>query len=202
MKFALYQMETGKAADRDFLRREYKTKKIHSLYLSPKPPERWIRYYDKYFTFVIVRDPIKRVLSTYTNRVMQHGVLDRVRAQRRLKNMGLSDQPSLSEFIDHFEKYRKASDVIFSHTIPQSEYVGRFFEKIEHKVPIEEMADLTRKLSALTGMDVVVPREQKSVNQVSLQDMTDDNLKKLAAFYKDDYAMLSAYYSPDQLVRG
>lgn len=200
MKFALYQMETGQAFDRNQLREQLNAN-VHNLYIRPKPPERWFPYFDNYTTFIIVRDPIKRALSVYTSRVLQHKVLSRPKVIDKVRKLGISAKPDIAEFVDNFEKYQEASSIIRTHTISQAEYAAKIWDRIAHRIPIEEMSRVNQLLNDLTGMEVIIPRELASRKKVSTAELSDRQFNKLVGIFRDDYDMLSDFYSPDMLPR-
>ena len=198
MKYLLYELETGRVITRDEVRNKLNSK-IHNLYLRPEPPEPWFPFYDLYTTFVIVRDPVKRALSAYANRILERGVLKRANGRKKIKRLGLNDTPSVSEFVDRFDDYRRASVYIGSHTIPQSAYVGDFYDRIKLRVPIEELRTVPQKFEETLGVKVMLPETQIGGKKVSTADLTTAQLGRLIDFYRDDYEMLSGLYSPDEL---
>ncbi|MCP4380932.1 MAG: sulfotransferase family protein [Hyphomicrobiales bacterium] len=117
---------------------------VHRLYSSE--PGEWLDYYAAYTSLVIVRDPVKRVLSAYANRVLMEKV-GPGRA-KSLKRAGLSVKPTLDEFLAKFHRYRKVSKIIRNHTIPQVEYVGGCWDKLSVKLPIERLAELPKNPGA------------------------------------------------------
>ena len=198
MKYLLYELETGRAITRQEIHSEFNSK-IHNFYLRPEPPERWFPFYEKYMTFVIVRDPVKRALSAYANRILERQVLKRPQGRKAVRKLGLSKMPTLSEYVDRFDDYRRASVYLDSHTVPQSAYVGKFYDKIDIRMPIERLKDVPDIFRERLGVDLELPKIQVSAHKVSTAELTPAQLGKLIDFYKDDYAMLSELYSPDQL---
>lgn len=198
VKRMFYEMDSGRSADS--LKDELKLSP-HDIY-SHQSRERWLRYYSSYSTLVIVRDPIKRFLSSYSNRVVHRESLskdDEVAA--RLKEKGLSTTPSLNEFVANLAAYRDTSDYIKKHTNPQARYVEEFWEKITHKIPIERIDELPRLMESMSGIALALPHLQTEGPKIEVSDLSEDSLAILRDFYGRDYKMLKEFYDPESLRR-
>ena len=58
-----------------------------------------------YLSFCLIRDPVKRLLSAYSNRVLYHNELVLLSPKASpIIDSGLAIRPSLGCFIEHFEK--------------------------------------------------------------------------------------------------
>lgn len=71
--------------------------------------------------FTVVRDPVSRFLSAYTNRVTYYRDMERECAQNpeirsQFDELGLPAVPDLDVFIDNFEHYVNLSPSIRLHT--------------------------------------------------------------------------------------
>ena len=66
-----------------------------------------------FFRFTITRDPIKRFLSMYSNRVIYHRELSiNSKLSQRLMNSGLSCDPQINELIDCWDAYLECANTI------------------------------------------------------------------------------------------
>ncbi|WP_421723395.1 sulfotransferase family 2 domain-containing protein [Bauldia sp.] len=191
LKHVFYTIETGHPFDAKTRDRLGGT--VHQFYRSR--PSDWLDYYAGYTSFVIVRDPIKRLLSAYGNRVLGAGES----RSEKLSSAGLKPEPTIEEFIINFNEYRENSKVIRNHTIPQSRYVGDFWDKIALKIPIEQLGSVPEMLQKLTGARVELPQMKKTPNPAKVSDLSPKLFNKLVDFYQKDYEMLGPMYSPDML---
>src|SRR5204863_9345498 len=76
------------------------------------------------FRFTVVRDPIERLLSAYSNRVLQHDELSEARLRYGQADANLTPRPGIGVFIDNLEQYRAADESIRHHTEPLTYFLG------------------------------------------------------------------------------
>jgi hypothetical protein len=150
------------------------------------------------FRFVIVRDPIKRFLSAYANRVVHHRELSRRYLESRAADAGLSLErfpfdPSLDDFIERFAFYRRIP-TIQHHFRPVSEFMAPL-SSFHRVYPIEQVNQLVVDLRQHTGLKLAeLPREQvaKSGSPIGLSTRSFD---RLVALLEPDYRLLADYYT-------
>lgn len=70
------------------------------------------------YTICIVRDPIKRFISAYTNRVLFHE--------------NLKDKPDFNTFVNNFEHYYNTNGNIKTHFQPQVDFIGKDESQYTH----------------------------------------------------------------------
>jgi len=156
------------------------------------------------FRFVVVRDPIKRFLSAYTHRVLQGQKLSRAAIETLsvAQDLDLSNflyNPSLSEFICHFEFYYQTIPDIGHHFRPQSEFIISL-NQFEYIYPIEKLERLPIDVKKYCGVSLELPHQMKSgkgVSKLTVQDITDKEFEIVKNFYAGDYEMLADLYSPN-----
>ena len=143
------------------------------------------------FKIALVRDPIKRLLSAYTNRVVQHNDLQSVR--HKLTQVNLSDRPSIREFIVNLETYRALSRSIAHHTDLQSVYLGPNNKNLS-LYRLEDISAFTKRVNEIAGTNISMPHEQTSKKVLNFNDMA-PKIQRLALKYcLPDYDYLSEYY--------
>jgi hypothetical protein len=191
IKAAIYKLEEGKrfcaeevgvSVHRCLDRKGYRKKKLCS------PGTR----------FIVVRDPVKRFLSAYENRVIHHRQLSEsfIRESfpgqyRNIPNF----TPSLSQFINQFETYYKIRP-IFHHCRPVVDFLEEpDFRDFIRVYKMEELNQLARDLSTWTGQAVSFERRQALGRRFSLKDLSREQLEKLIDFYKMDYELMEGLYS-------
>jgi hypothetical protein len=152
--------------------------------------------------FVVIRDPVKRFLSAYKNRVLYHNEL----SEPFIKNKFLKYYwdiphftPGLGQFIDDLEDYLLIKP-IFHHCRPMVEHLGgKSPEHFTHVYKFENINRFEEDLSELTGKEVVFGHRQTGGKKYSICDLTKMQMKKLIEFYKVDYELLEGFYSVDEL---
>jgi hypothetical protein len=154
------------------------------------------------FRFVVVRDPIKRFLSAFGNRVLHHKELSRKYVEpldivpaAELESFVFD--PDLAGFVDRFESYRRIP-TIDHHFRPISEFSAplQAFDKV---YPFEALDELVSDLHKRTGLPMSLPHSQRGGPKLQPRDLSPRVFDKLAELFAADYAMLDGLYSPGML---
>lgn len=153
------------------------------------------------FRFVVVRDPIKRFLSAFGNRVLHHKELSRAYVEglgiTPLDLEGFVFDPDLAGFVERFASYRRIP-TIDHHFRPISEFSAPLaaFDKV---YPFEALGELVADLQKRTGVPMALPHSQRGGPKLQPQDLPPRVFDKLAELFAADYAMLEGLYSPGKL---
>lgn len=148
---------------------------------------------DDHFKFAIVRNPIKRFMSFYANRIICYNDLNRDIGKTEIEN-GLKPQPTISEFIERFDDYRACSPNIRHHTDPLVNFLGKksnFYSKIYKTSQIVEMKSY---IEEIVGFPIVLPHEQSSGNVMFNGQLSANEVDFLIGFYKADYEAYSEFF--------
>jgi hypothetical protein len=192
---AIYQMETGKAFC-------HKAMGMHIHAYMNKRKKGDISMCDN--RFVVVRDPIERFLSAYKNRVVFHGELSEPFIKEKFSSHYHDIPhftPGLGQFIDHMKVYFLINP-IFHHFRPISDFLGdKRLGCFTHVYKMENLNDLEKDLSMLTGKEIVFDHRQTGGKKYSLRDLSKIQIEKLIKFYQMDYDLLEGFYSVDDLWR-
>jgi Sulfotransferase family len=159
--------------------------------------------------FLVIRDPIKRFLSAYGNRVTFHKELSEEKVLKSSKENYHRIpffNPSLNQFVNNFEVYLNVRS-IFHHAKPISSFLGEkdltYFSDI---FKIEELPLFKEELCGLFGRDVSFGHRQTGGDKFFLKDLSVRQVKKLLKYYREDYELLHKYYSEsavwDEWVKG
>lgn len=147
----------------------------------------------RWFRFCVIRDPLKRLLSCYTNRVLQMKDLE---GSMRIKR-GWADLPTDPDpdfFFQNLGRFRRGSSQIRHHSITAKYFVGKDLSIYDRVCPIEQLDSLFEELSARTGEQISPTRKNKSSVKLeldALQPKTRDCLRKEL---RREYKFLSDYY--------
>ncbi len=142
------------------------------------------------YNFSLVRDPVKRVLSCYTNRIMEKNDLKRIDLRVPLPDH-VPAEPSVEDFFEYLPEYQKASKSIDHHTRPALYFLGpdlSFYDRIFGIHELDELADI---LSDRVGKPVHIPHKQTGGPKISLNSVSQELQDKVAALYREDYEALS-----------
>lgn len=154
---------------------------------------------DADFKFIVIRDPIKRFLSAYSNRVCHHRELSLEKITRSnpelVENFEIYN-PGLGQFIDQFDKYNSVNS-IKHHCKPVSEWVDGNISLFDRVYRIEEMELLKKDLSKELGQEINFSREQTGGRKIPVSDLSSNQVEFLMEFYREDYKLLKDYYSHD-----
>lgn len=150
---------------------------------------------------LVIRDPIDRFLSAYSNRVTHHWELSRGFLSQRYPRKMYKDiifNPGLGQFIEFFDSYNKFSSIEW-HTRPISKFVNNDISLFNHIFSISSLSDFENLLSIRIGRPVSFSRHQSGGKKFSVKDLDSDQLDNLLHRYRDDYELLADFYSPDKV---
>jgi hypothetical protein len=150
-----------------------------------------------YWKLAIVRDPAKRLLSAYSNRILfrkdqYKGRLPRTRAFL----LGLPLEPDVNTFFLRLWRYRLQSAPLRHHTDLVSHYLGTDLGRFDAIYPIEDLDRLAADLSARTGRPVTLPRLQTGGPKIGLDALSKPAFDALMAYLAPEYELLRDYYRP------
>ncbi|MCV0424083.1 MAG: sulfotransferase family protein [Roseibium sp.] len=143
----------------------------------------------------VIRDPISRLLSAYSNRVVFHRELSERRIDTDLaEKLGISPDPSPDEFFLNLEKYRALSTSIKHHTDPATKFLGPSLDYFQKVYPLEKLTDLVDFISEKTSQNLKLGREQTGGQKIYFKDLSKSARKQLALYCMGDYALLNKHY--------
>lgn len=142
----------------------------------------------------VVRDPIKRLLSAYRNRVVHHRELSNEAVGTRLSEANLPANPDLATFIRYLRRYAKCVRSIGHHTRPQVDFLGRDPSWISRLYRFSELEILAEDVRRLTNSNVSLPWLQKGGPKIKVEDLNPKQIDKLREYYAEDYAVFGSYF--------
>lgn len=168
-------------------------KALHNRYQTRRfRIHRW-RAYDGCFRFTVVRDPLKRLLGVYSNRVVQRRELHTSRSFRR----GLTDLPPDPDpdfFFQNLNAYINAASTIKHHALPTSVFTGKDFSLYSKVYRTSELGALAADLGDITGRKVTIPHVNSSPAPLCIDELAPKTRTAISTRLASEYAHLADYF--------
>lgn len=200
IKHALHEIEFGTRFDAN-LPEFYDYREHHDYY--KKRPDAFtsisaLREQTNVTRFALVRDPVKRLLSCYRNRVVDLGDL---RSSRKiLEQLKLPAEPDINTFIMHIEEYRRVNKSIEHHSRLQREFLGGTIDYLDRVFTLKDIPDLVEMLRKYkSGLEL--RRRKTGGTKITLTDLSEKALLHAIGFYSKDYELLKSYVSPERIIK-
>lgn len=165
----------------------------------------------KMWKFTVLRDPIKRFLSAYQNRIVDFrdlvinpnpGNFNYIFKKMGWKlsvppRLGLQSKPNIENFIKHFSAYTAASKSVWIHTCPASLFIGEDLSYFDAVYTTSTLDQLEKDLSDRLNRPITLPR----INESGSKPPRFEDLSQLAQDFllkhtEDDYRLFSDFYAP------
>ncbi len=157
------------------------------------------------FKFIVLRDPIKRFLSGYSNRVTHHKELSyeylskhKHPSAKILLDKNSILNPGLGQFIEFFEDYYQTPS-IHHHLRPVNEIVNGSLEIFDTIYTLENIKELEKDISDFSKKDFKLPRSQTGGKKYSHKELNSQQMDWLIDFYKEDYKLMQDFYTVDAI---
>lgn len=148
----------------------------------------WLKKRGLHFT--VVRDPVRRFISAYRNRVLNRGCL--AKNAEMIVAAGLSLTPGLNEFIRNFSEYANLSREVAHHCSPQAEFIGKIYRRIDKIYDISELSLLEQDLIELTRFEQSFAALKSGGKSVEVEELDDASRKFLEVYLCKDFEMMKA----------
>jgi hypothetical protein len=199
IKHALHEIEFGKRFNADLP--EFSDYREHHDYYKKRPDAftglNVLQKQEQAFRFALVRDPVRRLLSCYRNRVIDLGDLESSRS--KLERLGLPLRPGLNTFVKNLADYRRVNNGIEHHSRPQARFLGGSLEYLDRVYRLEEMPELIAMLRQYKP-DLEMRRRKTGGTNVTLADLSKEALQQVIDFYREDYELLADHVSQKDIV--
>ncbi|MGG5819733.1 sulfotransferase family 2 domain-containing protein [Falsiroseomonas sp. HW251] len=196
IKSMLFEVESGRSVS-SLRNREGKPVHVHAVY--PSMPDGGVipdGIFD-YDVVAVLRDPVKRFVSGYRNRIQQIRDIERAvardpRIAAAVEAKGLVTVPDIDSFAERLADYMDAVPVVKHHFLSQMAYVGKAVGRLSLVVGMDGLHRIAVLLAERAGQDVRMPHKQISrvAGEVAPCPATVDRLR---AFYAEDYALLDRF---------
>jgi hypothetical protein len=155
--------------------------------------------YRDFYCFAITRDPLRRFLSMYSNRVVFHRELAANRRGNLLERAGLEPDPEINLLVDRFDAYCKVQGSVLHHASPMMGRLGPdlgVYRRIVDIAGVQQCIDeIAAHLAARGHADAVAKlpvlgRSQTGGPKLGLEVLNPFSFEKLLDYYREDYAQL------------
>ena len=165
---------------------------VHNLYRTKRfRPYRWQGYSD-WWRFTVIRDPLQRLLSVYTDCILRKNYLQN--SPKMQRNPSLSKNPDPDEFFQNLPVYMDVSSAIKHHTLWARRFIGPPPLQYDRVYKTSELDQLAADLSKRMGKDVVIPHLNKSKEKLRLDDLSPATQAHIRERVIPEYDDLSDYY--------
>lgn len=150
-----------------------------------------------HWKFTVIRDPARRIISAYNNKIGPWSVriaeaLQRPDRVEALRTDGIEAEPDIDAFILNLDAYRRNFADIRHHTDPHRVFLGDDLSVFDRIYRIEEMDLLRGELSRRSGGEVIFPKANSSSRR--LEPTTPAARDALMAFVDPEYDFLADFY--------
>ena len=157
-----------------------------------------------YKRLIVIRDPIKKFISAYSNRVIHHKQLSKKVAYKdKIETANLKFNPDINYFVENIEAYQNFAKPIFHHTRPVVNFIGTKLSLYTNIYRLQEINRITEEFlyksnsySYLKTHTIPeIPRLQTGGPKLTLDVLNPKSFDKLLNYYAADYKVLYNYYS-------
>ena len=163
----------------------------HSLYPTRRFRRRRFPLAEGMFSFTVVRDPIRRLMSVYTNRVADKRDLYNSRKLR--KRRVLPRDPDPDTFFQNLPLYCRLSSVIRHHVLPTAIFTGRDLNRYDNVFRTDQIDDLAATLGSHCGGDVRPARANRSKSKLAFDDLKPETRDAIRPHLMGEYRHLRGY---------
>ncbi|AXI46711.1 hypothetical protein C1J03_12175 [Sulfitobacter sp. SK012] len=166
----------------------------HAIYPTMRfRPHRWEKYDEGWWRFCVVRDPAKRLMSCYTNRVVQLRELHNSKKLRR-GEVDLPMDPDPDFFFSNLMAYKDAASSIKHHVLPAQLFLGPPPMKYDRIYMVAELGQLAKDLAKRTGTEVTMARENTSGGGLAVTDLKPATQDALRPYLAREYDYFGKWY--------
>ncbi len=159
-----------------------------------------LAFYQGFSRIAIIRDPVERILSAYTNRVEHLGELSEDNIDMDLaKALNVEPDPPRHKFFQNIDKYRILSESVRHHTDPFTRFLGPDLGYYTDVYKMDQLDRLAEQISGLCGKKVSIEHYNKRTGRAAFKWLGVKARKHLLTFCAGDYALLGGYFSPPKL---
>lgn len=140
-----------------------------------------------HWKIAVLRDPVDRVLSCYTNRVLGFRCLAEIDISEEDREKGIVRDPDLATFIRLLWRYRKISREVDHHAQPLKTFLGTdpgFYDRLYR---MNELQQLVEDVENRVGPVPKLRRMQRSGKPIGRDELNRRQLARISEIYAADY---------------
>lgn len=132
----------------------------------------------------LVRDPVRRVLSAYSNRVVHFRELSEETAGPALAAAGLAPDPDIDLFMARILDYMRCSVSIARHLSRQESFLGKSKAHYAQVFRVEDMASFEAYMNEKFGTSHSVPRLQEGGPKLDFWSLGTETRRRVIDFVR------------------
>lgn len=177
--------------------KELNLEAIHNIYKTQRFRAFRFAEYAGWWRFCVVQDPVRRLMSVYSDLVQGR---DMLKNSPRLRNgeAGLPVDPGPDFFYANLRPYMRAASVIKHHALPARLFIGSDLSVYDRVFRVSDLDDLAAELSERSGQEVKIPRLNSSRMRLEFSDLKSETQAALWPFLAEEYALLGQYYKSNE----
>jgi hypothetical protein len=133
----------------------------------------------------LVRDPIRRVLSAFSNRVLFYRELSQEAAGQELEIAGLAPDPDIDVFMANIEAYRTCSKSIARHFAHQDSFLGRSKDYFTRIFQVEDLGRFESYINERFGTKATLPRLQDGGPKLDFRSLSAETRRRIIEFVRN-----------------
>ncbi|MCG7574839.1 sulfotransferase family protein [Phaeobacter sp. CNT1-3] len=167
---------------------------VHSHFQTSRfRPHRWEPFSDgSWWRFAVVRDPLKRLLSVYTDRVRGRKELHNSPKLRKRPDLLLDPDPDF--FFENLMEYIRNSSAVKHHALPSQLFIGPRPIAFDRIYKTDELGILANDLSERLGEDITIPKFNSSETNLSFSDLSSKAASVIRERLEPEYDHLSEFF--------
>lgn len=142
----------------------------------------------------LVRDPVRRLLSCYGDRVIYNRELSREAAGKALEAAGLPTNPGLSEFIDRLADYSRAVPAIAHHAAPHVDFLGEDPAYFAEIYSMSRLHDFAARVAAQIGRPFLLEHHQVHGPKFCPSVLSSSQVAAIRRHYEADYDIWGRFF--------
>lgn len=130
----------------------------------------------------LVRDPVRRLLSAYSNRVLHYRELSVEAAGPALAAADLAPDPDIDLFMANIARYMQVSKSIARHFSHQEVFLGKSRDYFSKVFQVEDMGSFETEMNRRFGGTAKVPRLQEGGPKIDFHSLAPATRANILAF--------------------
>ncbi|MBK8176660.1 MAG: sulfotransferase family 2 domain-containing protein [Rhodospirillales bacterium] len=197
IKEAIYELEYGRPFTDEFVNGVC-VNHVHLIYGTHPFARAFMDVDPKATKVALVRDPIKRILSAYRNRVVDLKDLSKdTLGVDVIEKSNLLPDPDADFFFTHLKEYMSISNSIDHHFCNVSAFLGEDLTYFDKVFRFEEFSEFKAFFSRLAERDVRFPHSKKSQFYVEFDSLSPRARDSIREHVHAEYRYLKGYYNND-----